>query len=255
MRSPRFAKASSAVVLSLVWAVASALPASAHAAYKESNPADESTVSAAPSTVWAEFTEPPADGASTIEIYDPCGDRVDAGDSSASGYRVNVSMTGTKAGVYTARFKVLSTLDGHATQGEFTFTVSSGDSCVEEPDDSKPKDRPDEPVEDPDDDEEVVQPEDTEPVNEGSDQPADARNDGGRTNDGRKADARAGSKQKGDKRADDEGALAAGPGGPSDGDKAGEGLPIGGLLLAFGLVVLVGAAGGKIYAGIMGSEA
>lgn len=104
------------------------LPAAAHAAYKDSSPADRSSVSSPPGSVWAEFTEP-VSSSSTLEIYDPCGTRVDAGDSSVSGYRITVSMDGSHAGTYEARFSVVSTLDGHSTTGSFTFTSTGGNDC------------------------------------------------------------------------------------------------------------------------------
>lgn len=104
------------------------LPASAHAAYDGSDPPDKGTVSSAPSEVWAEFTEPPAEG-STLQIIDPCGQRVDAGDYRNLGYRLTVSMSADKAGRYSANWRVVSDLDSHPTSGTFTFTSTGGEPC------------------------------------------------------------------------------------------------------------------------------
>lgn len=104
------------------------VPAGAHAAYDGSNPPDEGTVSSPPAEVWAEFTEPPAEG-STLQIVDPCGQRVDAGDYRYFGYRVTVSMSADKQGTYSANWHVVSDLDSHPTSGTFTFTSTGGEAC------------------------------------------------------------------------------------------------------------------------------
>lgn len=105
-----------------------ATPAHAHASYRASDPSDEATVQSAPASVWAEFTEPVTLD-SRLEVYDPCGARVDGGDSSVTGYRITVSMDSERAGTYTVAFAVISAVDGHATQGAFTFTAVEGQAC------------------------------------------------------------------------------------------------------------------------------
>ena len=102
--------------------------ASAHAAYEASDPADGSTVSNPPSRVIAEFTEPVVQG-SNLEVYDPCGAKVDNGDSIVASDRITVTMSGDKQGTYTVAFNVVSAVDGHNTSGEFTFTSSGGAAC------------------------------------------------------------------------------------------------------------------------------
>ncbi|MBA2725471.1 MAG: copper resistance protein CopC, partial [Actinobacteria bacterium] len=84
----------------LVLLVLPTSPAFAHAAYKESSPADKSTVSSPPTEVWAEFTEPPAQS-SQLEIYDPCGERVDSGSASILAYRMTTTMSSDRQGTYT----------------------------------------------------------------------------------------------------------------------------------------------------------
>lgn len=106
-----------------------AAPAVAHAAYKSSDPPDDGRVSSPPSEVTATFSEPLA-GGSFLEITDPCGDRVDGGDVRIVGYDMSVSMSGAAAGRYTVFYRAHSTLDPHVTQGTFGFTAASGDSCA-----------------------------------------------------------------------------------------------------------------------------
>jgi methionine-rich copper-binding protein CopC len=119
------------VLIAVVLAAMSGGPASAHATYEDSDPADDSTVGSAPSSVWAEFSETLADG-SYLKIYDPCGRQVDDGNvqRSLDGYRMTVGMSSLMKGVFTVRFQASSGVDGHVTGGQFTFEVTSGDSCA-----------------------------------------------------------------------------------------------------------------------------
>ncbi|MFN2588721.1 MAG: copper resistance protein CopC [Actinomycetota bacterium] len=112
--------------------VATAPTASAHAAYKDSTPGDGETVSSPPAQVTAEFTEPITDS-SYLEVYDPCGQRVDGGDSQVSGYNMSISMSAARAGEYVVEFAAQS-IDTHVTYGSFSFTSSGGEPCPgEEP--------------------------------------------------------------------------------------------------------------------------
>ena len=106
-------------------------PAHAHAAYEGSDPADGSTVSSPPSRITADFTERLVDG-SRLSVYDPCGDQVDGGDSLVVNDRLTVSMSADKQGTYRVHFAVVSSIDGHPTNGDFTFTSSGGDPCQSE---------------------------------------------------------------------------------------------------------------------------
>lgn len=118
----------------LVIALAPVHGASAHAAYKGSDPPDNGKVGSPPSRVTAEFTEPLA-GGSYLQVTDPCGDRVDGDDVSISGYTMSVSMSGDVAGRYVVFYRAHSQLDPHVTQGEFDFSATSGGRCAgSEPD-------------------------------------------------------------------------------------------------------------------------
>lgn len=128
-------KGSRTALLALAGALALVLVpasvASAHADYRGSDPADGETVSSPPTSVTAEFTEPPADG-SSLQIFDPCGQRVDAGDYRYQGMPFNtvtVSMSADKAGEYEAVWTVVSAADAHTTRGRFNFSSSGGGPC------------------------------------------------------------------------------------------------------------------------------
>ncbi|HEX2294471.1 MAG TPA: copper resistance CopC family protein [Actinomycetota bacterium] len=238
---------------------AAAAPAAlAHAAYKSSNPADESTVSSPPSQVTAEFTEPLTD-ASSMQVFDPCGQQVDNGDSNPSGYEMTVTMSGDKAGRYTVQFKAQSALDSHVTSGSFTFTSTGGAPCPgSEPptgpgggggsgggsggggaQDPDPGDGP------------VAAGDPGSSTGAGPSGGSDvSRSRGGAG--GGDGKARPGA-PRGRPRAGGSGPVAfqntgdtAPPEEPAPWD-----LPVGGVVLALVLCVLIGAAGGRVYAGIV----
>ncbi len=239
---------------------AAASPAGAHAAYKDSNPADGETVGSPPSQVTAEFTEPLTDS-SYLQVYDPCGDRVDSGDTIVSGYDMSVSMSGDKAGEYTVEFAAQSALDSHVTSGSFSFTSSGGPACEAQP----------------------TQPPSTggggggggggstggggggSPESAGSGAgggtsgvpggsggaTGPAGSAGGKQDPSGKGGARGGSRRPSGGAPEVDGPVSF----QNAGDRAPEqspwDLPVGGVLMAFALCVMIGAAGGRVYAGIV----
>ena len=234
--------------------VALAGPAGAHAAYKSSDPADRSSVSAPPSRVTAEFTEPLAQG-SYLQITDPCGSRVDGGDVSIVGYEMAVSMSGSRSGTYTVFYQALSQLDPHVVEGTFTFGVTSGPGCepaAEEP----PTDTTDP---DPSDD--------TDESTSGTDDPLFAQSNSSGSGPGSNADG-GGNFEPGrstgrSSRPPGREPIAAkvpniaAPQGPAEERETSvyDGIPMGSFAVSLLLAALIGAAGGKIYAGIMGPRA
>jgi hypothetical protein len=126
-RSSR-ARAGVAAFFAAALVLAPAPAALAHAAYKNSNPADGATVSSPPSEITAEFTEP-ITNSSYLEVYDPCGERVDDGNSRISGYNMSIGMSADMAGEYTVEFAAQS-VDTHVTYGSFSFTSSGGAACA-----------------------------------------------------------------------------------------------------------------------------
>lgn len=107
---------------------AGAGPASAHAALRDSNPRAGATVSSPPSEVWAEYTEPPQQGA-RLDVIDPCGTKVGGHSVSVFGYRASTPVSADRAGTYRVSWRVVSELDGHATSGSFSFTSTGGSPC------------------------------------------------------------------------------------------------------------------------------
>lgn len=222
----------------------------AHASYESSNPADGATVGTPPSEVWAEYSEPPTQE-SWLQIYDPCGVRVDSGTYSYFGKRITTQMSGDKAGEYTVLWRVVSDLDSHPTSGEFTFTVTDGAPCPsqeEDPDtggDGGGKNRGGgsrsgqagaEPVETTQEDETPVVESGEEVVKEKKSKKHD------RPKKQMKERAKA---NRADRPID---LVASEP--ETEGDTSGD-LPTGWLLIAFGIAALIGAAGGQIYANII----
>lgn len=255
----RILRLAGSVGAALALLVLGAPPGAAHAAYKDSNPANRSTVSAPPSEVWAEFTEPVTED-SNLAIYDPCGTQVDNRDSWVTGYRISISMSGDKAGVYRVTFAVVSTLDGHPTRGEFSFTSSGGEPCpgADDQTDSTadsgssgggdrrapaPRGRG---------------------TGSASAQASAAGDAGAPEERGARQRKRAGKDraQRGAARADEQGRRNRNPESDEvlDGDLvaaaseggAPEDIPVSGLLVSFGLAALIGAVGGQVYAGIVG---
>lgn len=234
----------------------------AHAAYKSSNPADKSTVGSPPGQVTAEFTEPLTES-SSMQVFDACGQQVDHGDSNPNGYNMSVSMSGDKAGTYTVEFKAQSALDSHVTSGAFTFTSSGGDPCPgsEPPPDPGGDGGSDGPRGgggggsggDPADPANPAAPEGS---GGSGDRIAAASGDGGSRPDarsrsnGRKRDSmRRGPMETGVEdpvRFENAGTTAAAGDEPAPWD-----LPLSGVVLALILCVMIGAAGGRVYAGIV----
>lgn len=105
-----------------------ALPhlAEAHAHLKRAQPAANATATPAPSEVALTFTEAIEPKLSAIEVRAADGAKVDKGDTHAAGAdakKVVVGLAPLAPGAYTVTWKVVS-VDGHKTQGSYTFTVA-----------------------------------------------------------------------------------------------------------------------------------
>ena len=226
-------------------------PVAAHAAYKDSDPPDESSVASAPGEIWAEFTEPPSD-ASYLEVYDPCGEQIDAGDSRRDGYKLYISMSGTKGGTYRVAFFVSSATDNHTTRGEFTFTVTNGDDCLgaepKEPKEPRSKDRAERPSTGGNKNVEggsAPQVSDPQPDEEGDDSARSRRGES------RGSDAEVRSGLKNMSGTQEPAPIAAARRPPKE-PGIFEDIPRGGLVVGLLMSAVIGAGGGLIYAGIMG---
>jgi hypothetical protein len=190
-----------------------------------------------------------------MSIYDPCGEQVDGGDSQATGYRLTVSMAGSRAGTYTVEWVVLSSVDGHTTEGSFTFTATEGDSCPGTDSDpgggggnktdggSRPRGGG------------GSQPDSgsgsgsAAPSGPGTADDTRGAGDGkGKSTTRRGRDGRQGA----DGRTASDLDTAAAPQPEDAPARDGDDIPIGGLLIALAIAALIGAAGGRVYVGIMG---
>lgn len=219
----------------------------AHARYKASSPAKDATVSEPPSELWVEVTEAVEQG--DVDVFDPCGQQVDNGDSSLNltKDRVTVTMSSEMEGAFLVSWDVLAA-DGHRTAGEFTFTSSGGTPCPEEEVEeentqegsrTQPRDRngsDNDPV----------------PESETEDEDVSARND--RPRSGQNVDVKQ-RERSGDGAEETEDTVAQeAPAPDQETQDPGiwDGIPMGDYFVALGVAAIIGAGGGRIYAGIMG---
>ena len=244
------------LLLATVSAFALALVPSAafaHPAYKSSSPAADSSVAEPPSEIWVEFTERIEGG--SITVTDPCGEQADHGDEemNLTQDRLTTAAHGDKAGTYTVDWSVLGS-DGHNTRGSFVFEATGGSSCpgTEEPKDPDKTDDPKPPRErkpiQSDADNSGDPSADSSPGRGGSDRSKKAGDHSRHSKGGSKnADSVKGTRQS---RLD----LAQSPETPAPtGDRSiWDGIPVGDFMIALGVAALIGAAGGRIYAGIVG---
>lgn len=240
-----------AVFLTVALVLVPVVPARAHANYRGSDPANKSEVDNAPSEVWAEFSEPLEDD-SHMEVYDPCGMRVDGGNTEVTGYRMTVTMSSDSSGTFVVAWTAASAIDPHVTKGNFTFRATSGTDCSgggeeaggseeEEGTKGRSSGRRDR----------------RSSTSAGSTGPASAGKAEGAGDRAGKGEARhrkhhrRAAKVRLRARSPRVDASAAAQQRP-DSDAGEDEIPIGGLMAALGLAALIGASGGLIYAGILG---
>ena len=221
----------------------------AHAAYEDSDPGDGETVSSPPSRVVVDFTERLTDG-SYLAVTDPCGENVDNGDSLVAADRLTISMSADRAGTYVVRFDVVSAIDGHPTDGQFTFISAGGAQCAAPADDGGGTDEDDPRSESSGNRREPTA--DTRSTNTGAVAPKGDNQEGTRSQVAATRDERA-------QRARSEPDLAA-PSTEPEPEEAPQqpiwdGIPASGFAIGLTLAALIGAAGGRIYANILGPRA
>ena len=103
-----------------------AAPALAHPKVVSRTPEDGSTVDQPPSEVSVEFDEAVTNA--DLNVFDPCGDQVDNGNPDVFLQTVTVGMSAERAGTYSVRWEVISE-DGHNVSGSWTFASSGGSAC------------------------------------------------------------------------------------------------------------------------------
>jgi hypothetical protein len=187
---------------------------------------------------------------------------------------MTASMSSDKQGTYTARFSVTSDLDSHVTTGSFTFTSTGGESCPgaaeapAEPSEEKPSASggTEDGGSDAGGDAAATgsgATEGTSGATEGTSRAAAAEGTAdkpGRHKDmnhekkkKKKADGQRNQDGEGGEPKDKNSSSATGPpvGDDEEPPSSGE-IPMDWLMISFGIAGAVGAAGGKVYAGLMG---
>lgn len=129
-RGVRFSLRLAPVALALGVALALAIPnvAFAHAAYDHSDPAADSTVTAAPTTVSVWFKERVNPQGSEIKIYDTKGTLVSTGAAQVDrndATKMTVSMKGDDSATYLVTWHNVSLDDNDPDTGAFVFNVGS----------------------------------------------------------------------------------------------------------------------------------
>lgn len=103
--------------------------AAGHAAPVAIEPAENAVLAEAPHEVVIRFSERVDPQASTLEVLDAHGQRVDHGGATvdpADPWRYHVGVHGLTDGVYTVTWRVMSADDGHVTHGAHVFAVGTG---------------------------------------------------------------------------------------------------------------------------------
>ncbi len=116
------------LALTLALALIAAGVASAHADLVRSNPAANSTLDVAPTTITIDFSEAIEPAFSKITVLFEDGATADNGDSAVSPIdprQLTVSLREARQGTYIVSWRVLSAVDGHITSGAFVFSVGT----------------------------------------------------------------------------------------------------------------------------------
>jgi copper transport protein len=100
--------------------------AAAHADLVGSTPAANSSLPDGPDELVLEFSEPVDPATVLVRVLDPQQTEIETpGDPlvEADGERLRLALPALEAGVYTVEYRVVSTVDGHATGGIFAFLI------------------------------------------------------------------------------------------------------------------------------------
>jgi methionine-rich copper-binding protein CopC len=238
-----------------------AAPALAHPKVVSRTPEDGSTVDQPPSQVSVEFDEAVTNA--DLDVFDPCGDQVDNGSPEARLYTVSVGMSADKAGTYTVQWEVISE-DSHNVSGSWTFTSSGGSACPGSGGGDGNGNGGntggtggDQPGGGGDGDGDGGNTQTTTGSGGDSTSSSDGSGDGtGKAGTGGKHQHHNGNDKKNDKKSKHDHPTTDEPREVdlvSGGDEGGRSdMPVDWLLISFGIAALIGAAGGSIYASIVG---
>ncbi|HEX2049737.1 MAG TPA: copper resistance protein CopC [Actinomycetota bacterium] len=120
-------------VAAVAVALAAIAPAWGHGEKAKSDPDDGDRLPRPPQSVAVTLTEAPTDDAQ-LEVTDGCGDPVVAG-VTVRGETVEGRIAGGSPGRWHARYRVISAVDGHPTDGRWDFDVAGERDCGGRPGD------------------------------------------------------------------------------------------------------------------------
>ncbi|MBM7075458.1 copper resistance CopC family protein [Micromonospora humida] len=127
---PTAVRLGAAVLAAVVALLIPVSPAWAHNTLRSAAPAQESTLSSAPTEIVLEFVERLDPTFTTIVLTDAAKRKVPTGDPVVGGAKGSVQLTGALPnGTYTVAYRVVST-DGHPVQGSYPFTVADPNSSA-----------------------------------------------------------------------------------------------------------------------------
>ena len=101
----------------------------AHAHYKSSNIAPDSTVTTAPATLTITFGEETSPTQTKVQVLDATGKVVDKGDLKVDGPTVTLGLGTLTDGKYNVKYRTLTEDDGGIVEGSFAFTVARSGSA------------------------------------------------------------------------------------------------------------------------------
>ena len=110
--------------LGLLFAIASAIAAHAHASLVKANPPVGSTVDAAPDQVVLTFTEKLEPAFSKVTVTDTNGAEVSQGTAQVNEAIMRVGLKPLSSGTYRVNWRAVSK-DTHKIEGSFTFRVDA----------------------------------------------------------------------------------------------------------------------------------
>lgn len=233
-------------------------PALAHPVPESYDPADGASLPSAPSQVTVNFNENLSQG--TLEVYDPCGERVDDGQTEILLDEMTVGMSSGRAGTFTAVWAVVGS-DSHKVSGDWSFTVTSGEACPGSGGEDNGEEQPRSGGGDSSsDDTDAAGGGASSTTSEPSDPVAgDGNGDDKKTSNG---DDKHGHDNNGGKsKAGDESDDAAGPETATDtpvpptiSPDQPKDIPVDWMVISFSIAALIGAAGGQIYVNLSGPE-
>ncbi|MCB9135374.1 MAG: CopD family protein [Anaerolineales bacterium] len=108
-------------------------PASAHAYLSSSTPEANAQLSESPVLIELIFSEPVEGNFSSIEVLDATGQRVDNDDDKVDDTnltRMTVTVRSLPNGIFSVKWKALSLVDSHVTEGAFPFAVGDVDAAA-----------------------------------------------------------------------------------------------------------------------------